>query len=65
MTMEEREKVTEVWSIACKKNRQTVMIQVGGTNLPDVQRLVRIFHSLPLERPFKPVCVVYISGSPC
>lgn len=52
MTAEEREKITEVWSIACKKNRQTVMIQVGGTNLPDVLRLVRIFHPLPLRDTF-------------
>lgn len=38
-SVEEREKTAEAWVEACKATGQTVMIQVGGTNLKDVKRL--------------------------
>jgi N-acetylneuraminate lyase len=38
-TVEEREKIAEAWLTASKKTGQTIVVQVGGTNLADVKRL--------------------------
>lgn len=41
MSTEERMQVAEAWSEAVKETKQHLMIQVGGTSLQDVRRLVR------------------------
>lgn len=43
MTMDERKICAEKWSEACKRNEQSLMIQVGGAALPDVLEMVLIF----------------------
>lgn len=40
MNVDERKAVTEAWLKAAKTTKQHVMVQVGGTNLPDVLELV-------------------------
>lgn len=40
MNVEERKAVAEAWLKAAKNTKQHVMVQVGGTNLPDVLELV-------------------------
>uniref|UniRef100_A0A1Y1KH54 N-acetylneuraminate lyase n=2 Tax=Photinus pyralis TaxID=7054 RepID=A0A1Y1KH54_PHOPY len=39
MTTKERKLVTEVWMEQCKSRKQHLMVQVGGTSLPDVLSL--------------------------
>lgn len=48
MNVDERKLVTEAWLKATKTTKQHVMVQIGGTNLPDVLELVRflVFVSL-------------------
>lgn len=41
MNVEERKSVTETWLRAAKITRQHVMVQIGGTNLPDVLELAQ------------------------
>lgn len=41
MTTSERKLVAEAWANAVKTTKQHLMIQVGGTSLPDVLELVR------------------------
>lgn len=40
MTVNERKAVAEAWITARKETNQTVMVQVGGACLKDVQELV-------------------------
>jgi dihydrodipicolinate synthase/N-acetylneuraminate lyase len=40
MTVDERKAVTEAWAVAVKETKQTLMVQVGGACLKDVQELV-------------------------
>lgn len=40
MNTDERKAVTEAWLQATKSTKQHVMVQIGGTNLPDVLELV-------------------------
>lgn len=42
MNVEERKAVAEAWLKAAKSTKQHVMVQIGGTNLPDVLELVGI-----------------------
>ena len=41
MSTDERIEVANAWADAVKKTNQQLIIQVGGTNLPDVKKLVK------------------------
>lgn len=40
MNIDERKSVAEAWIEAAQTTKQHVMVQIGGTNLPDVLELV-------------------------
>lgn len=46
MNVDERKSVTEAWLKAAKNTKQHVMVQIGGTNLPDVLELVGYWNLL-------------------
>lgn len=49
MNSTERKQTAEAWISACKSNNQHVIVQVGGTNLPDVLDLVSILPNLVVQ----------------
>lgn len=42
MTIDERIQVARAWAEAVKQTNQQIIVHVGGTNLKDVKKLVRI-----------------------
>lgn len=49
MSVAERKKVAEAWSVASKKHNLTLMVQVGGAPLCDVYELAAHAESLKVD----------------
>lgn len=49
MTVAERKICAEKWSEACKRNEQSLMIQVGGAALPDVLEMVILYKKFNIK----------------
>ncbi|XP_067002877.2 N-acetylneuraminate lyase [Anabrus simplex] len=49
MTVAERKAVTEAWVTAVKETRQTLMVQIGGASIRDVQDMAKHCESLKVD----------------